>query len=118
MNTTETIIGKLVYRYPADGPVLSVEQDANELIGSVYGQEIDVLAIPVDRLSDEFYALRTGFAGAFIQKLQNYGFRLAVVGDIGKWVAGSNPLRDFVFETNRRGHHLFVADLAELRARL
>ena len=63
-------------------------------------------------------SLASGLAGGFIEKLQQYGFRLAIVGEIAAQIERSKSLQDFVYETNRRGHHLFVRDLDELRARL
>ena len=31
-----------------------------------------MIAVPAARLGDDFFALRTGIAGAFIQKFRNY----------------------------------------------
>lgn len=101
-----------------DGPRLASEQDALDLLGATYGQEIDMIAVPLLRLDPRFFDLSTGMAGAFIQKMQNYQMRLAMVGDISAAVADSNALRDFVYETNKRGHHLFAADRTALLARL
>ena len=74
--------------------------------------------IPLVRLDAHFLRLGSGLAGAFIEKLQQYRLRIAIVGDIDTRVSESTPLRDFVFETNRRGHHLFVRDETELAAKL
>jgi hypothetical protein len=74
--------------------------------------------VPVSRFTPEFFDLSTRLAGHFFQKLQNYQMRLAIVGDIADHVARSTALHDFVGETNRRGHHLFVADRAALSAAL
>ena len=114
----ETINGVVVWQLPAEGPPLGLGSSWNELIGESYGQGIDLFAIPSGRLDPEFFRLASGAAGEFIQKLQNYGFRIAVVGNIDAYVEKSRSLGDFVRETNRRGHHLFVRDAAELAARL
>ena len=53
--------------------------------------------------------------GGFVQKLQNYGYRVAIVGDITPFTARSAPLTDFVRETNRRRHHIFVPTAEALR---
>ena len=74
--------------------------------------------MPVSRIAPEFFALRTGVAGAVVQKFVNYRLRLVVVGDVSEHVAASTALRDFVRESNRGGQPWFVADEAELAARL
>jgi hypothetical protein len=46
--------------------------------------------------------------------MPNYNFRVAIVGDISEYMTKSAPLRDFVYESNRRGDARFVASLDEL----
>ena len=53
-----------------------------------------------------------------VQKFQQYGFRVVVVGDIARHVEASTALRDFVHESNNGRQLWFVADTAELDARL
>ena len=114
----ETINGVAVEWLAVDGAKLGSLQSGLDLIGDSFGQEVAMFAIPAERLDPEFFRLSSGLAGGFIEKLQQYGFRLAIVGDIGAQVEKSKPLHDFVYETNRRGQHLFVADEAGLKARL
>ncbi|MBL8594996.1 MAG: DUF4180 domain-containing protein, partial [Devosia sp.] len=47
-----------------------------------------------------------------------YGFRVAILGDISRFTAESPSLRDFIYESNRRGQVMFLADLVALEARL
>jgi hypothetical protein len=103
---------------PPDGPVLRTDQDALDLIAEGIGRGAAQVAVPVARLADEFFALRTGVAGAITQKFANYRLRLAVVGDVSRHLAGSAALRDFVGEANRGRQLWFVADLADLARRL
>ena len=98
----------------ADGPLLASEADALDLIGQTYGEEIDMIAVPVGRLSPEFFTLSNQLAGHFFQKMQNYRLRLAIVGDLSAQLAASKALSDFVGETNRIGHHIFAPDRAAL----
>jgi len=102
----------------ADGPSLGSEAAALDLIGAAYAQDIDMIAVPAARLGDDFFKLRSGIAGAFIQKVRNYQYRLAIVGDISGQVSASKPLHDFVRESNKRKDVLFVPDLDALAARL
>jgi hypothetical protein len=103
---------------PAEGPPIGAEQDALDLIGETYGRGVDLIAVPVARLHPDFLKLRTRMAGGFLQKMQNYGFRFAVVGDISAAVTASDSLRDFVYESNKVGQVLFVSSREELEQRL
>ena len=112
----EEIKGVSVGHY--DGAVLSTEAECTDVIGETYGMGIDLIAFPAERLTDDFFWLSTGLAGAALQKFQNYGFRVAILGDISRFTAESPSLRDFVFESNKRGQVLFLPDKAALEARL
>lgn len=101
-----------------DGPVLGTERDAIDVIGDTFGQDVDLVVFPTDRLTDDFFWLSSGLAGAVLQKFQNYGFRVAIVGDFSRFTAESSSLRDFIHESNLRGQILFVPDRAALEARL
>jgi hypothetical protein len=110
--------GTRVLACTPEGAKLGSERDATDLLGECFGTGAIVVAIPAARLSDEFFTLRTGLAGGFIQKFVNYERRLVIVGDVSRWIESSAAFGDFVREANR-GHQLwFVADRAELEARL
>ena len=113
-----TLGGQRVLSCHPDGPRLTRESDALDLLGSVWGQEVDWLAVPKARLGPDFLTLRTGLAGAIIQKLVTYRIRLAIVGDISAEVAASTALRDFVHESNGGRHVWFMPDMAAFEARL
>ena len=110
--------GVRVLECAADGPPLNTDRDAGDLIGEAWAQQAALIAVPVARLGEGFLDLRTRIAGEIIQKFVTYRLRLAIIGDISPWTAGSKALRDFVFESNRGNHVWFVADLEELEARL
>ncbi len=116
--TITTHNGLALLELDAAGPLLATEQDAVDLIGETYGTDADIIVVPLARLDPQFLELRSGIAGIFFQKLQNYGKRLVVLGDIATEVAASKSLRDFVYETNRIGNHLFVPDREAMLARL
>jgi len=101
-----------------DGPTLARAGDVSDYIGAAWENQAALVAIPVERLAADFFHLRTGLAGEAIQKFVNYRIRLAVVGDIARFVEASGPLRDFVIESNRGEHVWFVADMDALRDRL
>ena len=112
------IDGITALEYEHTDPVLTTPAQVVDLIGECFGTDARLVIIPAARLAADFFVLRTGFAGEVFQKFQNYHLRLAIVGDIEEHVAASNALRDFVRETSRIGNHMFVADEAELTARL
>lgn len=101
-----------------DGPELDGGDTALDLIGDALGRQADVVAVPVERVADAFFSLRSGVAGDVVQKFVNYRLRLVIVGDVASRVAGSDALRDFVREADR-GHQVwFVPDRRELDERL
>ncbi|GLZ28251.1 hypothetical protein Lesp02_04410 [Lentzea sp. NBRC 105346] len=114
----ETLHGVSVHFVPADGPVLDSERAATDLIGSLWGTDVEMVVVPAQCVGDDFFRLRTGVAGAIAQKFVNYRKQLVIIGDISRHVEASTALRDFVFESNRRKDLWFLADEAELHARL
>ncbi|MFN3930792.1 MAG: DUF4180 domain-containing protein [Brevundimonas sp.] len=115
---TTVLGGRAVFLCPAEGPPIAAEVDAVNLIGGLWGKEVDWLVLPTARLGEGFLRLRTGLAGAVIQKFVTYRVRLAIVGDISAAVASSEALRDFVRESNAGDRVWFVPDLPTLEARL
>lgn len=113
-----TLGGLPVFVLDADGPLLDGERAATDVIGEMYGSNARTVAIPLTRLAPGFLELRTRIAGEVTQKFVNYGVRPVFVGDVSQAVAGSDALRDYVRECNRGRQVWFVADLAELEARL
>jgi hypothetical protein len=98
---------------------LGDEGDAVQLIATAhYEHQAEWVALAVAGLGDEFFALRTGRAGAITQKFVNYRMGLAVVGDISDKLAGSKPLRDWVRESNQGRSIWFVDELSTLAERL
>ena len=102
----------------AEGPPIATPQDALDVIGTAYGHDAEVVAIPAQRLDHSFFQLRSGLAGEIMQKFVNYRVRLAVRGDIAERVESSDALRDLVRESNRGRQIWFVADLDELDTHL
>jgi hypothetical protein len=107
-----------VFHVDADGPAVRTGGDALGLIYHERAQRADWIAVPVRRLDPAFFDLRSGVAGELVQKFVNYRRRLAVVGDIGAYLGVSKAFYDFVRESNRGRQVWFVADEAELYARL
>ncbi|WP_411141730.1 DUF4180 domain-containing protein [Streptomyces sp. x-80] len=107
-----------VFVCAADGAPLRDERAAIDVIGNASYQGAAWVAVPVGRLTDDFFRLRTRLAGDIVQKFVNYRMGLAVVGDISAHTDASTALRDFVRESNRGTQTWFVPDTEALRTRL
>ena len=83
-------------------PIAKVD-DALRLVEASYERQVRAFLIESSLLPAEFFDLRTRFAGEFVQKLVNYGLRVAAVfpPDAGQ----SERFREFVGEL--RGGHAF-----------
>jgi hypothetical protein len=112
------IAEKRVLYLDSDGPLIERPDQANDLIGDAWGHEATVIAVPATRLDPEFFRLSSGLAGEITQKLVNYRFVFAVLGDISQYLEASGALRDYVWESNRGSHVWFVAGRTEFEAKL
>ena len=117
-DAVQDLAGRRVLVCAPDGPPITGDRDAVDIIGQALGEGAQWAVLPVERLSDGFLTLSTRIAGEVIQKFVNYRIDLAIVGDLSAHLAASKPLRDFVYESNRGRHVWFVGDMAELEARL
>ena len=110
--------GIRVFDVPAEGPSLRTERDAADLISAASEHRATFIAIPAERLGDDFFDLRTRIAGEIVQKFVTYGRRIAIIGNISPRLVASKSLSAFVSESNR-GHDLwFVESLDELANRI
>ena len=110
--------GERVAEISHRGAALESERDATDLIAEALSSDARFVAIPAERLSSDFFQLSTRKAGHFIQKFMNDRLRVAILGDITAHVEASEPLADFVRESNRGQNVWFVRDSAELGTRL
>lgn len=110
--------GLTIYELAPEGGLLGRDLSATDLIGEAYEADPDIITVPLARLAPGFLDLSTTMAGEVFQKMEQYGRRLAIVGDVTPQASASQALHGFITETNRRGHHLFVPDRASLLARL
>jgi Domain of unknown function (DUF4180) len=101
-----------------DGPPMVGGREAADVVGEALGLGAELVVVPVERLTEDFFSLRSGVAGEILQKFATYRLRLVVLGDIADHVRASTALRDLVRECNRGRSTWFVTDEAELDARL
>jgi hypothetical protein len=107
-----------VFECAAQGPKLGSVKDAVEIIGNAAEAGAALVVIPVERIHADFFDLRTGIAGVFIQKFVTYGSRVVILGDISDRIAQSKSLAALIAESNAGIHLWFVKDRTELRQRL
>ena len=91
---------------------------AADVVGAALESGARWIALRSDRLPKGFLDLSTGVAGEIAQKCVNYGVGLAVLGDLSAAADRSARLSDWMRESNRGCHVWFVADEAELAAKL
>lgn len=91
--------------------ISSVEEGLN-LIGDLYYQNVDCIILHRENLSEQFFDLKTGFAGELLQKFSNYRMRLAIVGELSSY--SGKALTDFILECNRGQQTSFVESVEEV----
>lgn len=102
--------GQSYLRINPAGRHIQREQDGLDLIALCAQHGTNLLLIPGEALSEDFFRLRTGLAGAIAQKFTQYAIRAAIVLD-RTHIQGK--FNDFAIESNR-GRTLYVcADAAE-----
>jgi len=94
------------------------DRDAVELISEAWANRAGLIVIPAEHLGSDFFDLKTRIAGEILQKFVNYRLRVAILGDISRYLAVSSALRDFVYESNSGRHIWFVTNRDQLSERL
>lgn len=91
--------------------IIHSTQDALDMMATArYLGDSDALVFFKESLSEDFFDLKTRFAGEILQKFSNYNVRLAIVGDFCQYK--SKALRDFIYECNN-GELIFWVDSLE-----
>jgi hypothetical protein len=71
--------GKKYIEVKSSSVKINSEQDALDLISLCFEHGINIMVINDTVLSDDFFNLKTGIAGAIIQKLVNYSIKTGIV---------------------------------------
>ena len=110
--------GVPVAEFPKTGAELKGDTQAIQLISEASACQPALIVIPVERLSADFFRLKTRVAGEILQKFVTYRKRVAILGDISAHLKESSAFRDFVYECNTGSAIWFVATLDELAAKI
>lgn len=93
-------------------PVITDAASALDLAMTVrYETGAERIAIDKSVIAEDFFILSTGLAGEILQKWTNYQIRAAIFGDFSQYT--SKPLKDFIFESNKRGKNVFFLKTQE-----
>lgn len=90
---------------PHGGRIQS-EADALDLVAACGEHGVNRLLFYEENLTDDFFDLRTGLAGAVLLKFSNYTLRAAAV--ISSVRASTGRFGEMVLEANRRNHDFRV----------
>lgn len=87
---------------------ITEEKDILDLMGAGYQDDITRVLLHESNLDPDFFDLRTGLAGAIMQKLAMYGFKAVFIiqpdklqGRFGEFVREANRGNQFRFVCNR-----------------
>ena len=100
-----------------EGPLIG-RASLGDVLTAAFEGSARTVAVDAARLDPAFFDLRTGLAGAVVQRLANYRLRLVVVGELPAEALASRAFSGLVLEGNRGDGPWFVGTLEELRYRL
>lgn len=109
---THYVDDKKVAEIKSENILLSNLDDALDLIGNLSYQGFDKIIIYERNISPAFFQLKNKIAGEILQKFVQYQMALTIVGEFQKYE--SNPLDDFIYESNKRKQINFKSTLAEV----
>ena len=89
--------------------IINEVKDILDLIADAGQNDSNRVIVYEHNLNKDFFDLKTRLAGDILQKISNYRFKLAIVGDFEKYK--SKSLQDFIRECNRGRMIAFVSDL-------
>ena len=110
LDTAELPILELAKAGTVPGPVIATEQDAHELLTLCMEHQAQGILAPANLFHDDFFRLKTGLAGAILQKLANHQVRLALVRPPEQKIKGK--FLEFIQESNH-GSQFAVHDNRE-----
>lgn len=100
----------LPYAAPDDGVVIRSERDALDLLAACGVLRCSRLLLTQTQLAPAFFDLKTGLAGAVLQKFVNYALQVAVVLDPDADL--SARFRELIHDHRRSRHLRFFTDRA------
>lgn len=90
--------------------ITSVQDILDIIADAVFNHQCKSIIIYKESLGEDFFDLKTGYAGEILQKFSNYHLKVAIIGDFSEYT--SKSLRDFIYESNN-GNRVFFKDTVE-----
>lgn len=87
-------------------PLMTRVEDATEILEACFSNEVQTVLLYAENVTEGFFDLSSSQAGAVLQRLRNYGIRLAVVCPPGS-VRFSSRFDEMLAE-ERRGRYFGV----------
>jgi len=91
--------------------IVNETQDALDLMAECSMLGASVIIMEARHFHPDFFVLKTRLAGDILQKFSNYRMKLAITGSFKE--TDSKSLHDFIFESNKQGHVIFVGSVTE-----
>ena len=113
-----TVYGTAVMVCAPEGIPIDTEGAASDLVGEAIGLRAQVVVVPAERLTGDFFDLTTGVAREIAHKFSTYRVRLAVIGDIADRVADSGALGAWIAESNAGTDLWFYPTFEDFQGRL
>jgi hypothetical protein len=85
---------------------------AQDLLDIISDFSTKKIILRKENLNEDFFDLKTGFAGEILQKASNYKICIGVIGDFEN--VESKSLRDFIYESNRTKQIVFKKTVPEV----
>lgn len=76
--------------------MIRTEGDLNEFLGLCYYHDTNIFLLDKKNLSNEFFNLKSGLAGAAMQKFANYGVKAAIL--LAQDVEPSPRFKELIYE--------------------
>lgn len=96
--------------------VIKTVDDAVDLIGNLYYNDISKVIVYEKNLISDFFDLKNKFAGEVLQKFSNYRMQIIIIGDFSNFT--SKSMLDFIYESNKGRQVNFLNTLEEALALL
>ena len=92
----------------SDEIIFNSVDEVIDLMGNIFHQGYKKMIIHEENINEDFFDLKTGLAGAILQKFVTYRFQLAIVGE---FLYDSKSLHDFIRECNEGNMINFVPNI-------
>jgi len=96
------------------GSLIQHEGDLHDLLSLCYYHQTNIVLLSEKNLSLDFFDLRSGLAGAAMQKFSNYKVKAAIIMTVG--AEQSERFKELMFEVSSSSHIRFYVDQQEAEA--